>query len=58
MNISVHLYSPNPSSRLVRINNRIYHEGDQIDTDLRLERITPDGLIMNFRDERFWRKAR
>jgi general secretion pathway protein B len=58
MNISVHLYSANPSSRLVRINNRIFHEGDLIGGELRLEQITPDGLIMIFRDERFWRHAR
>ena len=58
MNISVHMYSANPSSRLVRINNTIYHEGDLIDSELKLEQITPDGLIMTIRDERFWRHAR
>lgn len=58
MNISVHMYSANPSSRLVRINNTIYREGDLIDSELKLEEITPDGLIMTIRDERFWRHAR
>lgn len=58
MNISVHIYSATPSSRLVRINNSIYREGDLIDSELRLERITQDGLILSIRDTRFWRHAR
>ena len=58
LNISVHLYSTVPSSRLVRINNTIYREGDFIDTELKLEEITRDGLIMSIRNERFWQHAR
>lgn len=58
LNISVHLYSTTPSSRLVRINNTIYREGDFIDSELKLEEITRDGLIMSIRDERFWQHAR
>jgi hypothetical protein len=58
LNISVHLYSTTPSSRLVRINNTIYREGDFIDTELKLEEITRDGLIMSIRNERFWQHAR
>ena len=57
MNISVHLYSAKPSSRLVRINNTIFHEGDFIDSELKLEEITRDGLILSIRDNRFWRYA-
>ena len=58
LNISVHLYSATPSSRLVRINNTIYREGDFIDGELKLEEITRDGLIMSIRNERFWQHAR
>jgi hypothetical protein len=56
--ISVHMYSAEPSSRFVRINNMIYQEGERIDAELKLEEITRDGLIMTFRDNRFWRYAR
>ena len=58
MIISVHMYSAEPSSRFVRINNSIYQEGERIDTELKLEEITRDGLIMTFRDNRFWRYVR
>jgi general secretion pathway protein B len=58
LNISVHMYSATPSSRLVRINNTIYREGDFIDSELKLEEITRDGLIMSIRNERFWQHAR
>ena len=58
MTVSVHMYSATPSSRLVRINNTIYREGDLIDSELRLEEITQDGLILSIRDTRFWRHAR
>jgi general secretion pathway protein B len=56
--ISVHLFSAAPSSRLVRINNTIYREGDLIDSELKLEEITPDGVILSFRNKRFWRHVR
>jgi len=36
----------------------IYQEGERIDAELKLEEITRDGLIMTFRDNRFWRYAR
>ena len=58
INVSVHMYSATPSSRLVRINNTIYREGDLIDNELKLEEITQDGLILSIRDTRFWRHAR
>ena len=58
LNVSVHVYSTKPSSRLVRINNAIYREGDIIDGELKLEEITQDGLIMSVRDNLFWRYAR
>ena len=57
LSISVHIYSATPSSRLARINGKIYQEGDSINNDLRLEEITRDGLIMSIRNERFWQYA-
>ncbi|MFW1678146.1 general secretion pathway protein GspB [Pontibacter sp. JAM-7] len=56
--ISVHIYSESPASRLVRINNTTYREGDQVDRQLTLDEITPDGVIMSIRNNRFWRRNR
>ena len=58
MNISVHMYSAKPRSRLVRIDDTVYREGDFVASELKLEEITPDGMIMSIRDTRFWRLAR
>ena len=58
LKVSVHVYSPTPSSRLTRIDNTIYREGDLINNELKLEEITQDGLIMSIRNKRFWRHAR
>lgn len=58
MNISVHVYSGKPGSRLVRIDDTVYREGDFISGDLKLEEITQNGLIMSIGDTRFWRHAR
>lgn len=56
--ISVHIHSAAPSSRLIIINNRIYREGESVDSQLKLEEITPDGVIMSIRDNLFWRYVR
>ncbi len=53
MSVAVHAYSSNPNSRLVMINDRLLHEGAQVDPSLRLEEITPDGMIFSFKEYRF-----
>jgi len=40
-------------SRMVVINDRMLQEGDEVAADLRLERIDPDGIVLNFRGYRF-----
>jgi general secretion pathway protein B len=55
MTISVHAYSDNPAARLVGINNRILREGDSVVTGLKLEQITPDGMIFGYKGYRFSR---
>jgi general secretion pathway protein B len=55
MRISVHAYSDNPAARLVGIDNRILREGDSVVPGLRLEQITPDGMIFSYREYRFRR---
>jgi hypothetical protein len=45
--VQVVLYSDVPAERLVFIDGRRYAEGDKIDADTVVERITPDGAIVN-----------
>ena len=55
MSISVHAYSGNPRDRLVGINNRMLREGDEAAPGLKLEQITPDGLIFGYKGYSFRR---
>ena len=55
LEVTVHIYSATPSSRLVRMNGRKLEEGDLVDGEVRLEEITQDGLILSFGDTRYWR---
>jgi general secretion pathway protein B len=53
MKISVHAYSSNPGARLVSIDYRILREGDYLVPGLKLEQITPDGMIFDYKGYRF-----
>ncbi|MBS1199280.1 MAG: hypothetical protein H6R18_3065, partial [Proteobacteria bacterium] len=53
--ITVHAYAANPRERMAGINRRILHEGDEVAPGLKLEQITEDGVILNFRGRRFRR---
>lgn len=53
MDINVHVYAERPSSRFVLIGGRSHREGQLIADGLRLERITPDGLILSYQGQRF-----
>jgi general secretion pathway protein B len=55
MTISVHAYSGNPANRLVGINNRMLREGEYLVPDLKLEQITPDGMIFGYKEYSFRR---
>jgi len=55
MTISVHAYSDNPGARLVGINNRILREGEYVVPGLKLEQITPDGMIFGYKGYSFRR---
>jgi general secretion pathway protein B len=50
---SVHLYSPRPERRMVKIDGRIRHEGDTVSPGLVLEEITSEGAIFTFRSHTF-----
>jgi general secretion pathway protein B len=51
--ISVSLYSNDPSSRMAKINGAMIREGEYLTTGLRVEEITPDGVIFSYQDYRF-----
>ena len=57
MPVAVHAYSSKPADRLVSINGRLLHEGDELAAGLRLEQITPEGMVFSYRGYRFGRSA-
>ncbi len=46
--ISGHAYAPDPQTRVVRINEKILQEGQELSPGLRVEEIVPDGIIMSY----------
>jgi len=55
MVISVHAYSANPRDRMVSINNQMLREGADVLPGLKLEQITPDGMVFGYKGYRFRR---
>ena len=55
MAIQLHAYASNPADRLVSINSHMLGEGATLAPGLRLEQITPDGMIFSFKGYRFQR---
>lgn len=53
MKISVHAYSSNPGARMVGVDYKILREGDYLVPGLKLEQITPDGMIFHYKGYRF-----
>lgn len=58
MTVQLHSYSSNPSERLVYINSSRMREGESLMPGLRLEQITPDGMIFSYKGYRFKRGIR
>lgn len=58
MTISLHAYSSNPGDRYVMINDKLLRQGELLAPGLRLERITPDGVILGYMEYRFRRGVR
>jgi len=52
--ISALLYSDNPASRMVRINDQMMYEGQDLTEGLKLEEITKDGVIFRHQKYRIW----
>lgn len=55
MTISVHAYSARSADRMVGINNRMLREGDSVAPGLRLEQITPEGMVFAYKGYSFRR---
>lgn len=53
MAVTIHVYAPQESQRILFINNREYHKGSQIEGGVRVEEIVPDGAVLSYRGERF-----
>jgi len=53
ISINTHIYSNNPSSRVVNINGVVLREGEDIAKGLTLEEITTSGVILTYQDHRF-----
>ena len=52
--VSAFLYAENPASRVVRINEQMMHEGQELTPGIRLEEITRDGLVFSYHKFRFF----
>ena len=55
LSVAMHAYSSQAKNRLVSIDGRVLREGDALTADLKLERITPEGMIFSYRGVRFQR---
>jgi len=51
--ISVFLYSDDPASRMVKINNKMLRQGDYLSEGLKLEEINQNSLIFSYQSFRF-----
>lgn len=51
--INGYLYASNPADRSVLINNRLRREGDQLADGLRLEKLLPSEMVLNYRGYRY-----
>ncbi|MFA6313730.1 MAG: general secretion pathway protein GspB [Sterolibacterium sp.] len=57
LSILAHSYSSKPKARFVFINDRMVHEEDYPLPGLKLEQITPDGMVFSYKGYRFRRAA-
>lgn len=53
MQFSGHVYSPSPELRLIMINESVVREGEAVNSDLFLDEITAEGLVLRYRQTRF-----
>jgi general secretion pathway protein B len=51
--VAMHMYSDKSSNRLVSINDKPLHEGDDVSPGLKLVEIMPDGIVFSYKGYRF-----
>ena len=51
--VNGYIYSPNQTDRTVLINRKLVREGDQIAPGLMLEKLTPSGMVLNYKGYRY-----
>lgn len=54
--IQVHAWAPEAEQRFIRVDGRRLSEGDRLPNDARIERITRDGMVLEWRDQRVLRR--
>tara|TARA_R110000822_G_scaffold59736_34_gene149222 strand:- start:13896 stop:14918 length:1023 start_codon:yes stop_codon:yes gene_type:complete len=54
VHFSVHIFSPNPARRFVKIKGVVHREGSEVTPGLILDEVTQNGAIFTYRDYRFW----
>ncbi len=53
LSVTGHIYSNDPSSRIVNINGQILRDGETVTAGLKLEEITENGVVLNYKGYRF-----
>jgi len=53
LSVSGAMYSDSPANRMLLINNRVFHEGDQPAAGLVLEEIRLKSAVFRFQGQRF-----
>jgi general secretion pathway protein B len=53
LKMTVHSYNEQPQTRFVVMNNNTIREGQPINVDMKVEQITPNGVILNYQGHRF-----
>jgi len=48
LKISLSFYSENPTRRMARINGRLLHEGEEVETGLTIHEITPTATVLDY----------
>lgn len=53
LNVGVHVFSEQAANRFVLVDMKRFGEGSELPNGLRIERITPRGLVLNHQGQRF-----
>jgi len=53
LRVTIHIYAPQQSDRILYVNDRQYRAGEQVRDGVAVEEIVPDGVVLTFRGQRF-----